>query len=86
MSVTLTERRRVPTPRRFQLSHAVVPAPRAVEPARLCSVAPTVEDDELKQITWSVACMVGVAIAPLILFFVLTYLYPGIFQISVTPT
>lgn len=85
MSMTLLEKTYFPRPRRLPVARTVVEPRRSVEPIRVEPLSSPAEDKGVMILASSVACMVLFALAPLILFLVLTFFYPNMFLISVTP-
>ncbi|MFN3159088.1 MAG: hypothetical protein ACE37I_07220 [Rubinisphaera brasiliensis] len=85
MSMTLLEKTYFPRPRRLPVARSVVAPRRPIEPIRVEPLSPASDDKGVMILASSVACIVLFALAPLILFLVLTFFYPDMFLISVTP-
>lgn len=85
MSMTLLEKTYFPRPRRLPVARSVVAPRRPIEPIRVEPLSSPSDDKGVMILASSVACIVLFALAPLILFLVLTFFYPEMFLISVTP-
>lgn len=76
---------RIPTPNRIPVSLPVVKRLEQAEPIRRDSISQVKDDEEIRFVTSALIWMALLAMAPLILFYVVTLFYPDIFMISVAP-
>jgi len=74
-----------PKPNRIRVSLPVVNRLEQAEPIRRDSISQVKHDEEVRFVTRALIWMALLAMAPLILFYVVTLFYPDIFMISVSP-
>lgn len=85
MSANLCETRRRFKSRRFDVSHPVIDRRKWREPIHCLPRPPVTNDEETNFIKRAVMWMAILCVTPLILFHIVTFIYPDLFWIPIAP-
>ena len=85
MSANLIDERRLPNASQLRVSKTVVDRFERPESFLRYSIPPATDDEESKRVARAAICLIVLGIAPLILFYIITFFFPDIFMIPAAP-
>lgn len=85
MSTNLIDKPRASAPNRYKVSHTVIHRRKHRETMEYYPLSPVTDDEETKFVANAAIWLAVLAVTPLILFYVLNFLYPDFLLIPITP-